>query len=195
MKILFAFTTLWLVFASCNNNNEAAPDEKALAPKSFFPISEYVKGEIRIVDSMPIGIMKKIIKANSRDSSFIERPEFHALASEFTASALDKPNLEAKYTEHSFLDETTGYYTFTYEPLEADAPYQRIDVLVKPGSSTDKVSSIYLQRSSIQNDTFINERLYWKANTSFTITKEKKYKDQNPVVEQIMVIWDPSAYK
>jgi hypothetical protein len=193
MKILFACTALCLIISSCGNN-QMETDEKASEPKSFFPISEYVKGEIKLVDSLPVGIMKKIIKGASRDSSFIERPEFHILARDFTHSTLDKSSLETKYTEHSFMDETTGYYTFTYEPIATDAPYQRIDVLVKPGASFDKVSSIYLQRSSILNDTAINERFYWKANTSFTITKEKKYKDQNPAVEQLMVIWDPSAY-
>ncbi|HYJ38486.1 MAG TPA: hypothetical protein VEV87_07700, partial [Chitinophagaceae bacterium] len=112
MKILFACTALWLITSSCgNNDSEAEPDEKAVEPKSFFPIAEYVKGEIKIVDSLPVGIMKKNIKATGRDSAFIELPEFHALATEFTGSALDKSNLESKYTEHSFLDETTGYYT------------------------------------------------------------------------------------
>jgi hypothetical protein len=78
--------------------------------------------------------------------------------------------------------------------ISSGASFNRIDVLVKPGQTSDKVKSIYLDKDYIQNDTSINERFYWKANTSFSIIREKKYKDQNPVVEQLLVIWDPSAY-
>lgn len=193
MRILIASVCIMLLTCSCGNNG-SEPTQNAPEEKSYFPIAEYVKGEVRIVDSLPVGIMKKIIRGSHKDSSFIERPEFHILANAFTGNDLEKSSLEAKYTEHSFMDQTTGYYTFTYQPKEADAPYQRIDVLVKPGATSDKVSSIYLQKSSLLNDTSINERLFWKANTSFTITREKKYKDQQPVVEQLLVIWDPLAY-
>jgi hypothetical protein len=182
------------VFAIACGNSETEVPKDAPVKKSYFPISEYIKGEIRTIDSLPVGIMKKVVTANRKDSAFIERSEFHNLATAFTGSALDKRELEAKYTEHSFMDQTTGYYTFTYEPSVADAPFQRVDVLVKPGATFDNVKSIYIERSSSENDTAINERLYWKANISFTITKEKKYKNQPPVVEQLLVIWDPSAY-
>jgi hypothetical protein len=82
----------------------------------------------------------------------------------------------------------------TYVPNETTAPLQRIDVTVKPGQLSDHVNTIYVEKDYMQNDTTISERLYWKANTSFRITREKKFKDQNPVVEQLLVIWDPAAY-
>ena len=184
-----------LLGVSCGDADPSSESkENAPAAKSYFPIAEYIKGEIKLVDSLPVGIMKKNTSGNRTDSAFIERPEFKMLAGAFTGSDLEKTSLEAKYTEHSFLDQTTGYYTMTYEPKTSDAPYNRIDVLVKPGATFDNVKSIYLEKSTSQNDTSINERLYWKANISFRITKEKIYKNQTPVVEQLLVIWDPSAY-
>ena len=178
---------------ACGNNNTET-QEPAPVKKAYFSVADYIKGEIKTIDSLPVGIMKKKITPTRRDSAFIERPEFRILASVFTDPTLEKAALEAKYVEHSFMDQTTGYYTFTYEPTAGDAPYQRIDVLVRPGESYSKVKSIYMEKSSAQNDTIINERLYWKANNSFSITKEKVYKNQTPVVEQLLVIWDPSAY-
>jgi len=181
-------------FAFACGNHKPETQEPAPVKKTYFSVADYVKGEIKTIDSLPVGIMKKIIRSNKTDSAFIERPEFRTLASVFTDPALEKAALETKYAEHSFMDETTGYYTFTYEPTASDAPYQRIDVLVRPGEVYSRVKSIYLEKSSSQNDTIINERLYWKANNSFRITKEKVYKNQTPVVEQLLVIWDPSAY-
>jgi len=193
MKITIVSLALWLLICSCGNNASEAAKETPVE-KSYFPIAEYVKGEIRIVDSLPVGIMKKFKKGSRMDSSFIERPEFHTLAGAFTDTNLGKSNLEANYKESSFMDQSTGYYTFTYQPITPSAPYNRIDVLVKPGANSDKVSTIYMEKSSVQQDTTINERLFWKANTSFSITREKKFKEQNPVVEQLIVIWDPLSY-
>ncbi len=192
MKIFFLVTVLALIGVSCGNSHSKT--EEAPKEKSFFPIAEYVKGEIRIIDSLPVGIMKKLIRGKSRDSSYIERSEFHELAKEFAGPELTKSQMEENYNEHSFMDETTGSYTFTYEPAKQGTLFHRIDVLAIPGQTTDKIKSIYLERSYLQNDTTINERLYWKANISFSIIKEKVYKDQSPIVEQLLVIWDPSAY-
>ena len=190
---LLAWT--YILFISCGNPESFSENsEKAPEQKSYFPIAEYIKGEMKTIDSLPVGIMKKRISGNKTDSAFIERLEFKSLAALFTGADVSKETLETKYVEHSFVDQTTGYYTMTYEPKVSDASYDRIDVLVKPGATADNVKSIYLQKSSSHADTLINERLFWTANTSFRITREKIYKNQTPVVEQIVVIWDPSAY-
>jgi hypothetical protein len=183
-----------LIAIGCGSDKPEAPKSDASPPKSYFPISEYVQGQIMTVDSLPVGILKKFTSGKTKDSAFIGHNEFHQLASDFTGQDLTKENLEKNYTEHSFMDESTGFFTFTYQPLKTDAPFQRIDVLVKPGANSDKVRSIYLERSRKINDTVVNERLYWKSDASFSITKEKIYKEQTPIIQQLQVIWDTSAY-
>ena len=193
MKNLILCVALCVLFSACGNH--APEPEKTAEPKSFFPIAEYIQGEVRVVDSLTVGILKKTILGNKRDSSFIDRSEFHSLASEFMSQDLSKTELEKNYTENSFLDQSTENYSFTYMPVKADAAkFGRIDVLVKPGTTADKVRSIYLERTYVHADTTVNERFYWKANSSFTITTEKKYKEKAPTIEQLIVIWDPSNY-
>src|SRR4030095_14026523 len=109
MKITIVGIALWLLICSCGNHASEAAKETPVE-KSYFPIAEYVKGEIRIVDSLPVGIMKKFKTGSRMDSSFIERPEFHSLAAEFTDANLGKSNLEANYKESSFMDQSHGYY-------------------------------------------------------------------------------------
>jgi hypothetical protein len=194
MRIIVGITMLWLIVCSCGTR-QAEPEKKdSTVEKSYFPIAEYVQGEIRTVDSLPLGIKKKYTVGKKTDSAFIERPEFHELSKDFWDTSLSKSSLEKNYTENAFKDESTGYFTFNYQPKSQDAMYRRIDVLVKPGGVVDKVRSIYIERSYNSNDTLINERLYWQANISFSIIKEKKYKNEQPVIEQLQVIWDPSSY-
>jgi hypothetical protein len=185
---------LCVMAIACGANKSEPPKSEPAPPKSYFPVSEYVEGQIRMVDSLPVGILKKFTNGKIKDSAFIGHDEFHHLASDFTGQDLTKENLEKNYAEHSFMDESTGFFTFTYQPLKMEAPFQRIDVLVKPGAAADKVRSIYLERSRKINDTIVNERLYWKSDASFSITKEKIYKQESPIIQQLQVIWDTSAY-
>ena len=181
-------------FAFACGNNKPETQEPAPVKRDYFSVADYVKGEIKTIDSLPVGIMKKIIRSNKTDSAFIERPEFKALASVFVDPALEKAALETKYTEHSFMDETTGYYTFTYEPTASDAPYQRIDVLVRPGEVYSRVKSIYLEKAWKSGDTAVNSKLYWKAGTSFQVATERVAAQQLLPMEQLKVIWDPMSY-
>ena len=183
-----------IMLAACGSHQPVQERKEAEAPKSYFPVQDYIRGEIKLIDSTPVGILRKFTSASRKDSGFISSPEFHQLAGEFTSDQLSKSALEKGYTESAFNDQTTGYFTMTYLPVDASAPFRRIDVLVKPGQPADRVNSIYLEKEYTQGDTLINEKLLWKANSNFRITKEKKYKDQNPAVEQLSVIWDPSAY-
>ena len=193
MKNLILLVTVSLLFSACGSHSAEPP--KTTEEKSFFPVAEYIQGEVKLVDSMPVGILKKTIRGKKTDSIFIERPEFHLLASEFMSPELSKAELEKNYTENSFADQSTENFTFTYAPVKPDAvKFGRIDVLVKPGPTSDKVRSIYLERNFVREDTTVNERLYWKANSSFTITTEKKYKEEEPIIEQLIVIWNPSNY-
>ena len=192
MKLSIGALVLFL-FCACAGEIKKE-EKKNEAVSEFFPVQDYLMNEIKTVDSLPVGIMKKVIINNRTDSAFIERAEFKLLANEFVGPDLEKTVLGKNYTENSFMDETTGYLSFTYEARNQEAPIRRIDVLAKPGATSARVNSIYMEKAYLLQDTVVNERLYWKANTSFRIIKEKKYKNKVPVVEQLLVIWDPAAY-
>ncbi len=193
MKLPIGLMALWLFIVACAEEGEKQ-EKKNETKAGYFPVGDYLRGEIGSVDSLPVGIMKKVILNNKTDSAFIERAEFKRLANEFIGPDIEKNSLEKNFTENSFMDESTGYLSFTYQARNEEPTTRRIDVLAKPGATSAKVNSIYMEKEYLLHDTAINERLYWKANTSFRIIKEKKYKDRVPVIEQLLVIWDPAAY-
>src|SRR5690349_7087360 len=131
MRMIIGLSVSCLMLAACGSHNKPVQDKKeAEAPKSYFPIQDYVKGEIRLIDSMPVGIMRKFTSGSRKDSGFINRTEFHQLAGEFASDQLSASALEKSYTESAFNDQTTGYFAMTYLPVDANAPFRRIDVLV-----------------------------------------------------------------
>jgi hypothetical protein len=89
MKIIMAIAALWLLASSCGNH--ASEPEKTSKEKSFFPVAEYIKGEIKLIDSLPVGIMKKLIRGSSKDTASLSGPNFTELASEFTDTPFQNP--------------------------------------------------------------------------------------------------------
>ncbi len=194
MKLIIVVSLIGLTFIACRNEvkekKNDAPEEKT----EYFPIQEYLLGEIRTVDSLPVGILKKHTINNKLDSGFIQPAEFNRLANAFLDSSLEKNSFAQNYSESSFADESTGYITFTYEPRSEKSVVTRIDLMAKPGAITASVKTIYMEKRYMKADSSIHEKLYWKSNSNFWIRKETTYKDSPAIVEHLQVIWNPEDY-
>ena len=197
MKFL-ALTALALlsVFAwSCGE-----PDQKQVrkptvdSPKTFIPVTDYIRSEIKSVDSLPVGILKRVIAGNRSDSVFIQPAEFRQLASDFLSPELEKGNFEKSFTENSFYDQSIEMLTFTYQSTDPASTVKRVDVLIAPSLQLDKVKSIYIEKAFKSGDTAVNKKLYWKAGTSFQVVTEKSLAQKQASLQQVKVIWDPLNY-
>lgn len=159
--------------------------------RNFFPVADYLQSEISYVDSTPLAIRKYNTENNRTDSSLIQTAEFHQLAGAFLLPELMKGgSFENDFSENSFLDETTGYLTFTYSTRDKALPLQRVDVLAAPGMSFEKVRSVYLEKVYKTGDTSVVKKMYWKARQSFLIITSLQLPQKAPVVKQLKLVWD-----
>ncbi|HKP31897.1 MAG TPA: hypothetical protein VJT83_04200 [Chitinophagaceae bacterium] len=183
---------LVLIMIACNGPSKKGSDGQT---GNYFPVNDFILSEIKLLDSLPVGIMKKQTIGDQKDSGYIQLPEFRALSRAFINPELEQGKFEENYKETSFGDEATGFFTFTYEPKNDQVNVTRLDVLVKQGAASDKLHSIYMEKRYLSNDTSVTEKLYWKSNTSFSIYKEKRAgSDSAAKNEKIEVIWDPASY-
>jgi hypothetical protein len=183
----------WAISACKNSVTETkAPIQDTVAEKKkqFFPVLDFITSEIRAVDSLPIGIKMYTTKGNVLDSSYIKAEEFDRLAAEFTAADLEPGKFQMKYTETSFYDNTTKASSFVYTPVNNEDSVRRVNVLVTEGSAYDKVSGIYIEKFTSQNDSSVMRKLYWKPGKQFQINSEIQVPDKSPVVTQVRVVWN-----
>jgi len=186
---------LLLLSSACGNHQQpvSTPDKAAKADttaEKFFPVADYLRSEIRYVDSTPLAIMKCETVHNRTDSTFLKPDEFDKLAATFIGPELSADNLEKNYTENSFGDKTTGYLSFTYSPKNKDQSLQRVDVVVSPGEGLDKVKSIYLEKVARASDTLMVRKMYWQARHSFLIVTSLQPAGKAPEVRQLKVVWN-----
>jgi hypothetical protein len=191
MKKYVAFILIAFVSGSaCKNRikkNEIADVDK----KNFFPVADYIQSEINYVDSLPLGIIKYTIHGNKADSVYIQSAEFNAIAKDFICADLNQNVFESEFSESSFIDQTTQAATFTYSTKNIKLELRRVDVIATVSEGSDKVSSIYLEKTTHKNDTLILKKLLWRTRKSFKIVTSKQFSNQSPVVEQLKVVWNP----
>ena len=192
-SIFPALAVILGMIIGCKDNeqppvNQNVPDSTK-TNKAYFPVLDFLKGEIMMVDSLSAGIQKYIVKDSKSDSSYIPLEEFKRIAKEFLPEDLNSEAFEKNYKETAFFDQTTHLYTFTYSTDNKDLDVQRVDVLVNNGEGFDKVKSVYIEKYIISADTSTVKKMYWKAGRSLLINSETIRASGNPELQQLKVVW------
>src|SRR5690242_19398159 len=148
---------------------KAAADTIPKAASPYFPVYDYLSGEIAYVDSTPVGIMKYTTIGKVKDSGYIQLEELDKLVSEFQLPEINDSSLNKKFQETSFVDKSNGSATFFYKPNEPSTSIKRIDVVTAKGEIYDEVKSLYIEREVRNSDSVTLKKLIWKPKRNFQI--------------------------
>ena len=192
MKLIILTVLLTTVIVSCGSNDAGNPaaltTTEDSSEKVYFPVQEFLRGEISYVDSLPVGIMKYTTTGKHMDSGYIQPPEFRALAYEFLSPDLEEELFRENFDETSFYDQGTRYSTFNYTPKTGNTEISRVDVIAAPGLQYDKVNSIYIEKKGSGEPGELR-KLYWKAGRHFQIIREDSTGTQT-VIKVVWNYWD-----
>ena len=153
-------------------------------------MEDYLIAEIATVDSFPFKMIRYQVSQGKTDSGIITTPEFNRLASEFLLPDLDSSRFEKNFEENSFVDRTTDLVSFTYSAKDTGNGLKRVDVLLSPGTGTNKLHSIYMEAISGNADSSLISKLSWKAGRNFSILHIKKPRNGPETISQTFVVWD-----
>ncbi|MEO9070124.1 MAG: hypothetical protein ABI261_03750 [Ginsengibacter sp.] len=193
-KILFPLL-LWLafIFSSCHSS-----DNPVIAPiidsgnvGSIFPVTNFLKGQLKELDSMEVTPLKIIIINGKTDSIWLKRADIRPAAEPFLTPLIDSVTMSSLFSEKSFLDQTINSYTFSYDPkmkLADSIKLTHWDVYMSPQTNT--VTRIYMVKENVKNDTDVTTQLTWLANKWFSIRTIKQLKGKQPEVKEEKMIWD-----
>lgn len=188
--------TLAVLFtAACGEPSTGPTTGQQEEKKAYLPISDYLEGEIRKVDSSVAGILKReSANGSAFDSAFITNQQFHVLAQDFLSPELARETFEKSFKENSFYDETTESLTFNYEATDPKVTVRRVDVIIAPSLEIDKIKTIYMEKSYSTGDTAFTKKMTWTAGSEFSIVTIKNSGANSSSVRQVRVVWDPLKY-
>lgn len=197
MKWQYLFILLLAFIFSCehkknendiNQSNINENGDSSQETATFFPVTDFFKGEINKIKSSGKNPVKYFHnKQNKLDSVWIKMESFDSVFSDFITPSIDSINDSKFYVEKRFFDNTINAFTLTYDSkdiLPPSKPWTHWDIYVNPESNT--VSRIYLVK--IINDS-TTKQLTWIPDRSCKIISIKNVNNSSIIENEINIKW------
>jgi len=193
-KLIWAFLATFLLFLSaCNNrkNSEVNLTKDSVDSVHIFPVTSFLKGRLRALDTMPITPLKTITEDGKIDSLWMKRDDIRKYASPFLTPIIDSSTMYPFFTEKSFLDQTINAYTFSYDPkvrLPDSINLIHWDVYMNP--QTNSIERIYLVKEKDENNENITTQLTWLVDKWYSIRTITQAPGKEAHVKEEKMIWN-----
>ncbi|MEJ7627355.1 MAG: hypothetical protein WKF35_10865 [Ferruginibacter sp.] len=190
LRILVLLFSVFLFSCKRNKVNEPLLNNAVTesTKESFFPVSNYIKGQLIEIKNGGINPVKYITVNDHTDSSWIKMEELSKETAPFLEDNIDTANLVSFFSEKKFLDQTLNAYTFTYDPigkLPDNISLRHWDVYVDPVSN--RVKRIYIIKSKGDHTT----QLTWQSDEwckiVFIVTDKN---GKSSVEKDVLIKWD-----
>ncbi len=194
MQKLFTFLIagLLIILSACHSKNTDVPAGKnTKEPQTIFPVTDFLKGQLRQIDSMPVTPLKTVTVNGKTDSAWLKRESIRLFAAPFLIPVIDSLTMAPYFSEKSFLDQTINAVTFSYDAsakLPDSIKLRHWDVYIDPQTGT--VQRIYLVKESVENSTNTTTQLTWKTGQWCSIRMIMQKTGKDPEIKEERMIWD-----
>ncbi|MEO8853915.1 MAG: hypothetical protein ABI359_09055 [Ginsengibacter sp.] len=186
--LCFLFLSLIVVlFGRCHSqNNSIAAVTLPADSVHIFPVTSFLKGQLKMLDTMPVTPLRTISENGKTDSTWLKREDIRKNAGSFLVPVIDSASMISLFTEKSFLDQTLNAYTFSYDPkvkLPDSVHLVHWDVYMNP--QTNEISRIYLVKENADTTT----QLTWLVNKWYSIRTIVQPTGKKPQVKEEKMTW------
>ncbi|MEO9020853.1 MAG: hypothetical protein ABI237_09090 [Ginsengibacter sp.] len=184
---------LFLYLASCNSTKEKGIVSPGTQEDEthIFPVTSFLKGQLREIDSMPVSPLRIITANGKKDSTWLNRKDIRIYAAPFLVPEIDSATMSPYFSEKSFLDQTINEFTFSYDPkvkLPDTLDITHWDVYINPQKTT--VSRVYVVKERKENNINYTTQLTWVANEWYSIRTITQKPGKEPEIKEEKMIWD-----
>jgi len=163
-------------------------------PKSFISVLSLIEKQVAHIDTSLYSIVKIVYSDTlHKDSSYIPREEFRALAKDFLEIPdLSNQKIARHYKEATNFDEMLNRVIITYTPLKpAEQEIQKQEILVTPDIATgDRVNTIIIESVISNKDGYQGKKMLWQMDKSFLVTKTTQKPGQPEQITNMKVTWN-----
>lgn len=193
MQIRFLSAVFFMVFLFCSCTEQKSQTSQqtkkdSIEEHTFFPVTEYILGELAQIDSLPVTPLKIISIDGKDDSIWMKKENIRVFAEPFLHPEIDSTYLNKFYEEKSFLDQTINSITLTYDPKNNSADFKTVTVYINP--QNNKVTRIYMIKEITGNTGRETVQLTWNAYHWCKITTITEQGNNQPKVKEEKMIWN-----
>ncbi len=197
MKYILSLIVAGLLLTACNHNAKpasAATEKDSIPQQDFFPVAEYIGGQLTLIlDTFRFPLTKTITRNGKSNLTSATDQELRQWAESFRKPDINDSSLRIFYKETSIADQSNGSVTLDYATTNNSLPVQKIDVYIQADPvQNDKVTGIYIEKYFLLGDTSCSQKLYWKTGKNMQVFTEKKINNKLLPLEQVKITWDGS---
>lgn len=190
-KALIPF--VFIVLSACNSGEKQADISKKADDNatSIIPVTEFLKGQLLEIDSMPVTALRTVSVNGKKDSSWIKRQDIRPFAAPFLTPVIDSLSMSKYFSGKSFLDQTVNAFTFSYDAkakLPDSLALTHWDVYVDPQKST--IQRVYMVKEQNVGGTDVTTQLTWQSNQWCSIRSITQIPGKDPIVKEEKITWD-----
>lgn len=187
------FFFLSACFCSCNEQEHVQQPSEVLAeaPVAFFPVTDFIYGQINEIENLPITLLKVHSDGIKKDSAWLKKGEFATFALPFLRPEIDSSSMAAYFTGKSFLDQTINAFTFSYDAkvnLPDSINLAHWDVYIDP--QKNRVQRVYMVKEDSIDRKPIIMQLTWKVGSWCSIRTITEGTTKQPVIKEEKVQWN-----
>ena len=198
MKKIFFCIAVTGIFFSCNNKTEQAnavaetKSETNSTKVTFFPVTSFLKGQLLVLDSLPVTVLQIKTVGKKTDSNWLKKENIRPLLEPFISQEIGTDNLTAFFKQTKFNDQTVDAITFTYEPITAlpdSITIRHWDVYIQP--ETGKVKTVYLLKKADRDNKKYTQQLTWQTDRwAKIVTILDKPDGSSEVENEMKLVWN-----
>ena len=192
-KLFKAIYFLPIVLLAACHNKESKPKSVNHTQESqqFFPVTDFLLGQLNEIDSMPVTPLKIIIDNGKRDSIWLKKSDIRPFAKPFLSPLIDSISLHEFFEEASFMDQTINAVTLSYDPVKKLPDSMKLthwDVYIDPQKGT--VQRVYIVKEETLNGVALTTQLTWKANKWCSIRTIEQQPKMAPGIKEEILKWE-----
>ncbi len=194
MRKIFTFIIpgLLIIFTACHSKGktELTSIKDSEETQAIFPITDFLKGQLHEIDTMPVTPLKTVTAKGKTDSIWLKRESIRVFAAPFLTPVIDSVTMSSYFSEKSFLDQTINAATFSYDvkrKLPDSINLHHWDVYIDPQKGT--VQRIYLLKENTTDSADITTQLTWKANQWCSIRTITQKPGKDPEIKEEKMTW------
>jgi len=186
--------TFFILISCADSVKQPDPSDETVVNKadSFFPVTSFIKGQILVLDSVPVTPLQVTTVKGKTDSAWIQKKDLKPLLLPFQSPVINETNLTAYFKETRFNDQTLNAITFTYDPIKTipdSISLRHWDVYVNP--ETGNVTKVYLVKKIKENNQDLTLQLSWQTNKQAKISTILNKPDGTlELLKEVVFIWD-----
>jgi len=182
-----------ILLCACHNKEVKQPQSGSSTQESqqFFPVTDFLLGQLNEIDSMPVTPLKITIDDGKRDSIWLKKSDIRPFAKPFLSPLIDSISLHQFFGEQSFMDQTINAVTLSYDPvnkLPDSIKLTHWDVYVDPQRGT--VQRVYIVKEEPVNGATLTTQLTWKVNKWCSIRTIEQQSKIAPRVKEEILKWE-----